>query len=147
MNDPQGEKEELKTLKYSILLVIKHPSLEPDRITNELRMSPTASWVVGEQRSTPAGRRLSGVNESSFWSLKTEAYGDRFFFEGLGDFLTRLEENSEFVINLAETGGSIAIIIHLSGGFNIGDEMSWGDLDRLARLKVSLGIEVFPSTD
>jgi hypothetical protein len=44
---------------------------------------------------------------------------------------------------LVESGGRVLLIADLAGGTNIGDEMNWQDLGRLAAMKISLGVEVF----
>jgi hypothetical protein len=58
-----------------------------------------------------------------------------------------LEGASDFVGEMIESGGSISVIINLAGDTNIGDAIPWRCLERLAALKVDLGIEVFPKFD
>jgi hypothetical protein len=132
------------SLKYRIVLMIKHPNMDPARVSMELGMQPTNSWRAGEERATPTGQRLPGVNPMSFWTSSEEAMGDGLFFEDVLDLVRRLGRSSEFISQIVDDGGSVSVVVQLPGGINIGDELDWLGLTRIAALKITLGIEVFP---
>ncbi len=46
--------------------------------------------------------------------------------------------------DIVSGGGAIDPIVRLPGDTNIGDNLRWPDMPRLAALRVDLGIEVFP---
>lgn len=133
--------------KYRVVLTIKHPNLDARRISRTLGIKPTNHWTAGEGRVTPAGTRLPGTNAASLWTASKEVAGDRFFFGGVLDLVTRLESAAHFISEIVESGGTISIIIQLPGTRNIGDEINWPQLARLVALKVTLGIELFLEFD
>lgn len=131
-------------LKFAIVLMIKHPGMDPARISMELALQPWHSWKVGEPRITPFGKPLPGVNPASYWIWREETTGKRLFFENVLDFVSRLEPSSKFLAEIVDGGGSVSITVRLPGENNIGSSMDWPGLARIAALKIKLGIEVFP---
>lgn len=136
--------EENMALRYSLVLTIKHPTIEPATISEALGLSPTRSWTAGEPRTTPAGTVLPGVNPASFWSLSEARTGHREFFAAALDMVQNLERSVDFLSHLTDSGGIISIVVQLPGKVNIGDQIAPGELMRIARLGIFLGVEVFP---
>lgn len=131
-------------LFYAVRLAIKHPTVDPDRITQALGITPDWSWKVGASRSTPAGRSLPGRHGETYWTSARRVTAHRAFFDTAVDFLDMLERHADFVRGLADSGGTVAIVAHLSGADNIGDDLTPAMLARMAALNIGLGIEVFP---
>ena len=131
-------------LKFAIGLMIKHPTMDPARISMELGLQPWHSWKAGEPRVTPVGKRLPGVNPTSYWVSREEVTGKRLFFENVLELVSRLEPSSQFIAEIVDGGGFVSITVQLPGERNIGDSMDWPGLARIAALKIELGIEVFP---
>jgi hypothetical protein len=52
--DDNWEEEIKRSLRYEIRLLIKHPDMDPARITEELRLKPNLSHLVGNPRMTKA---------------------------------------------------------------------------------------------
>lgn len=75
------------------------------------------------------------------WEVRN---GDRYFFTRLEKLLDRFSKHRDFLRRVAETGGETNFIIDLPGKANIGDLLSERAVARLADLKGSLGVEVFP---
>jgi hypothetical protein len=132
-------------LRYEVSLMIKHPSLDPARISQELGLVPEHSWVAGAPRRTPAGTSLPGTYPNSYWVTSQVVRGRRFFFEGAVAMLERLEAASEFIRGVTDSDGKVSITVNLYGGQNIGDAIDWSVLMRFAALEVELGVEVFPT--
>jgi hypothetical protein len=130
---------------YTLSLSIKHPNLDPEDITRRLGVTPSRSWSAGSERETPAGTRLSGTNDSSYWVASRKAVGERAFFDGMNRWIESLESSSDFIELITSTGGTIMIVIGLPGRINIGDEIADSGLARLCRLNIHLGVEVFPN--
>lgn len=141
--DPSSEDDE--HLRYSVGLMIKHPTLDPAEISRELGMVPKHSWVAGASRETPAGTPLPGTYPHSYWVTSEVVRGRRFFFEGAVAMLERLEAASDFVRGITDSGGTVAINVGLFGGENIGDTIGGSALTRFAALNIQLGVEVFPT--
>jgi len=138
----EGERE---LLRFRIILSIKHPNIDPALITERLGLLPMMSWKAGEQRMTPKGTVLQGKHKASAWGHSFHVYGDRLFFKSLCDFVGRLEQKADVLLNIHETGGAVMLVVQLPGDVNIGDQIGFSDMKRLFDLKISLGIEVFPN--
>jgi hypothetical protein len=130
--------------QYKIRLLIKHPSTDPADISDRLGIKPGLARKVGDQRLTPIGRALPGVYRETTWSHSEPSSGGRHFFAAIVRLIDQLEPNREYIKGLVETGGYVGLIADLGGRVNIGDEMDWQQLSRLAAMKISLGVEVFP---
>jgi hypothetical protein len=139
-----GTEERNQPMKFGVRLLIKHPTMAPIKITEQLDMSPNVSRLAGQVRATPEGAALDGVYGVSVWSWWVQVDGLRYFFQEVTRLLSKIELQSQFLSQLVDTGGSIDVIVELPGDVNIGDVIRWPDLARLASLKANLGIEVFP---
>ena len=147
MTITQVADEESDLFKYQVRLLIKHPTIDPTRITNSLGLSPNISAIAGSARQTPAGTTLSGVHGVSLWSHSFTVKGNRLFFSDIVKMINKLEPHKALLAEIASSGGSIDLIIHLPGAINIGDVFPWREMARLCALQINLGIEVFPNFD
>jgi hypothetical protein len=136
--------EEDNGLRYSIRLLIKHPSIDPDRITETLGLAPHLSAIAGSERTTPTGTVLPGPHKVSVWSHSFDVKGKRRFFSDVDAMIDRLEPHKALLSAIADGGGNVMLIVHLPGDVNIGSTLRWREMARLANLHVDLGIEVFP---
>ena len=140
----QWDHETDEALRYVIRLMIKHPNIDPARITETLGLVPTVSGIVGSRQMTPAGKALLSVHPVSAWSHWFQVDKRRLFFTDVVKIVDRLEPHKDFLLKITEEGGTIDLIVHLPGDVNIGDSLSWRQLARLSALRIDLGIEVFP---
>ena len=138
-SDASGE-----DFRYVLLFSIRHSQMSPSQISKKLGITPTYSWNAGDQRVTPAGTKLSGVYPSSLWSVAERVSGNRSFFDSLNNIIGKIEKCSDFFLHVSDTGGKVSLIVQLAGDVNLGDELSYESMSRLARLRISLGVEVFP---
>jgi hypothetical protein len=144
MTNAQVDDDERGPLRYSIRILIRHPNIDPDRITNTLGLTPHRSAMVGSVRKTPTGRILPGLHTDSMWSHWFRVERNRLFFSDVVDLIDRLEPHKNFLIELERTGGSTSLVVDLPGDVNIGDVLSWSQMARLSAMRISLSIEVFP---
>lgn len=131
-------------LKFSIRLLICHPTLDPESFTSEIGVLPISSQRVGTPRKTPRGTELPGVYRESKWSCIWETEGARYFFTELRKIINMLLPHADLLKQVTTTGGSANLIVDLSGRSNIGDTLHASELRLLAELNIDLGIEVFP---
>lgn len=131
-------------LKYSIRVLIIHPTLTPDEISDALNLNPDTNQRVGQPRQTPSGTPIGGVWPDTRWSVSEVRNGERLFFTRLDKLLDRFSKYRDFLRRIAESGGRTNFIIGLCGEENIGDVLSEQTVAKLADLKGSLGVEVFP---
>ena len=102
-------------------------------------------WTAGAERRTLAGTLLPGISKTSAWGHSFDVKGERLFSDGVSKMLSVLLSKAEFVHELVNSGGSIGLYVYLPGSVNIGDVLSWKDLEQLASLRVDFGVEVFPN--
>ena len=131
-------------LQYSIRILIIHPTLTPDEISDALNLNPDTDQCVGQPRQTPRGEPTGGVWPDTRWSVSEVRNGDRRFFTRLDKLLDRFGKHRDFLRRVAETGGRTSFIIELPGEENIGSVLTEQAVAKLADLKGSLGVEVFP---
>ena len=131
-------------LLYCIRVLIIHPTLTPEEISGELSLKPRMSKCVGQARRTPKGTPMAGVWPDTRWSVREVRNDDRYFFTRLDKLLDRFRQHRDFLRRIAETGGETHFIIELPGGANIGDTLTEQSVAKLADLKGSLDVEVFP---
>lgn len=143
----QMAEEKDERFRYQVRLLVKHPDIDPARITNTLGLTPNISAIAGSTRETPAGTVLPGVHKVSLWSHSVDVKGNRFFFSDIVEMINKLEPQKALLTEIANSGGSIDLIVHLPGIMNIGDVFRWDDMARLCVLQINLGIEVFPKFD
>lgn len=134
-------------VSYNIVLLIKHPSIDPEVITKQIGLEPFMVRRFGEPRMTPKGTQLEGDWEDSAWSCRFEYEDKRAFFESVDRLIVELEPHHEFLSHLVLDGGNICLIVNLPGERNIGDVLNWKLMERITNLKIDIGIEVFPSID
>jgi hypothetical protein len=131
---------------YNIIFRIRHPSIDPDKLTKRFRMKPHRFWKVGEFRRFPHGDVLKTRNKDSFWSCSEDYVGKvRTFFGKVDRLANRLKRHKAFLHQISAASGKSEIYIQLHGDENIGDTLSPKTLALLAELNIFLSVEVFPS--
>jgi hypothetical protein len=143
VTEPMPDKEDSE-LRYSVRLLIKHPDIDPVRITETLGLTPHLSATAGSERRNPAGAIVPGPHKVSVWSHSFDVKGKRRFFSDVEKMIDKLEPHEVLLSEIANSGGSIILIIDLPGDVNIGSTLHWRELARLSALHIDLGVEVFP---
>lgn len=129
--------------KYGLRLFFKHPDIHPDIITRALQLEPNYAWKSGSKKATPA--KNPRIAKDTYWNYTKIIQGDEgniYFY--LNEIILSLERNKSLIKHISDTLGHIEIDIQLYGGAHIGSVIDWGLLERIAILKINLGVEVFP---
>jgi hypothetical protein len=58
------------TYEFNLSLNIRHPTIDPARITHMLGIEPQHAWRAGDPRRSPAGEGLQGVYRESYWTAR-----------------------------------------------------------------------------
>lgn len=128
---------------FTISLHIKHPSIDPDVITQTLGVTPDHSWACGEPKRSSSGPQ--GVRRNSFWCatlppppmtagfadlLKESAKLQRTMEMASQDFATSLifrllllRRHQEFIQRLVEEGGELSFVVELQAAELTGFKM------------------------
>jgi hypothetical protein len=136
--------EEYSELRYSVRLLIHHPHIDPDRITETLGLTPHLSAIAGSVRKAPNGVILPGRHRTSVWSHSFSVERHRHFFSEVVKMIDRLEPHKALLHEIADSGGFMSLIVNLPGDVNLGSNFRWREMARLSDLHIDLGVEVFP---
>jgi hypothetical protein len=128
---------------YSISLRIYHPSIEPNDISEQLKISPDRSWMVGQQRSTPKGTLLEGVNDETYWIHTFDSEYELGPNDLLKEIFKVLYVNKPFFESIAIDGGRSELYLTIQSGENAGDIVSWKTLESFVHLEIDFSIEIF----
>lgn len=127
-----------------ISIMIKHPTIHLEIISQSLAIEPHFGWTNGDPIVTPSGLRRSGTRVGTYWTYSTDKYKSRDFFKPLGDIVDILYIRKDFIIKLNSGGGTLSITARLSGRNNIGSIVEPKVLQRICDMNALLGVEVFP---
>jgi hypothetical protein len=106
-------------------------------------MGITASilWKAGEPRRTPKGTPLEGVRNSCYCSISFDALTD--LPQSLEAALTTLKKHKDLLQSLSERGVEFAFFVGWFSQSNSGDVLHWQLLDELAKLRISLELDIY----
>ena len=130
--------------RFAIVLLVRHPSMDPKEISRELRLEAFSAWKAGDQIKTPKGTVLPGTRERSSWNHVFEYEGESKLFEEAERVLSRLASKKDFFGRITKEGGYAEIYFQLPGDINQGDSAKPSLLKLMAELGLHLGVEVFP---
>jgi len=128
---------------FTISLRIEHPSERFEAIAQKLALSPVFGYTVGDQRRTPKGRLLEGVNERTYcyFDIIPKQAGD--FIDGLRQAISRLDFYGEFFRELTREGGRVELYAGIFVEGSTGFTLSVNDLEALRRMALELSVEVY----
>jgi hypothetical protein len=142
--------DEAKSKRFHVGLLIIHPTLDPAEITTTLGLDAQSVHRVGDRRTAPNGRPLSGTYPETRWR-----YGRRYetprqwFVDKIAELINDIIPHKAFLRDLRSTGGSACVMVELLGDGYFGDEISRDLLQKLVDLELDLAIECFtvPQSD
>jgi hypothetical protein len=127
---------------YAISLRVRHPNLDPARLTETLHLEPVHSWRAGEPRRSATGATLGGEHRESYWSapLPGQAVGAAAFPLELflGQQLVQLSRHREFLARLQSEGAQLSLLVEMSPVENAVLTLSTGVSRKLADLNIEV---------
>lgn len=133
------------SVPHWIRIRLNHPTMDPAEIGRHFSVQPVRTWRVGERRSTPKGQLLDGVYRSTYWVYSHKVLAD--VDEALIGAVEILESSEEFLKLFIDSGGEVVVDVSWGVDTRAGREINWEILQRLGRLRVSLGTEVLITLD
>ena len=134
--------------EFTVSLRIRHPSIEPSRITETLGIEPQHTWKAGEPRRDPGGGDRAGVYRESYWMGRLmdepQLSGQVSVETVLLQTLTQLRRSQPFLEQLSAEGGVAELSISLFARENFRLELSSDSLALLGRLRLSVALDVQP---
>jgi hypothetical protein len=130
--------------RFDVEIFIVHPTVDPEEIGRALGLEARFLQRAGEERTTPAGRPLSGVYPDTRWRHSARhTVTEKLFASTISAFVERLAPHKDYFVGLRETGGSATVIIQFLGDGYFADSIPPIVLHKLADLGLALGIECF----
>jgi hypothetical protein len=135
--------------EFTISLRIRHPSIDPARITRTLGMEPQHTWQAGQPRRGPGGEALEGVHRESYWMgrLMEEpqlALAGVSVETVLLQALAHLRRSQSFLEQLHAEGGAAELHVSLFARSDFRLELSTQSLALLGRLGLAVALDVHP---
>jgi hypothetical protein len=129
---------------YSVSLRVRHPTLDLQCMTDQLRIEPAHSWTAGEPRRSQSGAALGGNHRESFWSasLPAQMTGpnsmplELFFSQQV----IQLARHREFLSKLQSEGGEVSLLIELSPVANASLTFGAATSRKLADLNIEVEV-------
>jgi len=135
--------------EFTIFLRIRHPGIDPARITRTLGIEPQHTWTAGESRRGPAGEALEGVHRESYWMARlmeepqlalVGVSVESVLLQTLG----HLRRCQSFLEQLHAGGGVAELYISLFARKDFRLELSAESLALLGRLGLAVALDVHP---
>lgn len=129
---------------YNLILRIRHPELDPAKITAALGWKPDQCWKTGDQAVTPTGTKLPGMRVDGLWSKTFRYKREHRITEKITQIMGHLALHKELFHKLDQAGTQSALYLQLRGDTNIGDCIPWDILQKFVELKIAFEFETFP---
>jgi hypothetical protein len=135
--------------EFTISLRLRHPAIDPSRITQTLGIEPQHTWKAGDPRRDPAGGALDGVYRESYWMGRLmdepQLSSARLSVESvLLQTLSHLRRSHDFLEQQHAEGGVAELQISLYAREDFRLELSAQSLALLGRLGLTVALEVHP---
>jgi hypothetical protein len=135
--------------EFTISLRLRHPRIDPARITVTLGIEPQHTWQAGAPRRGPGGEPLEGVHHESYWMgrLMDEpqlALSGVSVESVLVQTLAHLRRSQGFLEQLHTEGGAGELHVSLFARADFRLELSAQTLGLLGRLGLAVALDVHP---
>ena len=130
--------------RFTISLLISHPTLDAREIGNTLGLEGHFQHSAGEQMKTPAGIVLAGSYYDTRWRHCTRYEVEaQWFVAQLEEFVEQLVPHRDFFSDVRDAGGSSSLVISFLGDGYFGDSLSQASLAKIVEMNLDLGFEIF----
>jgi hypothetical protein len=135
--------------EFTISLCVRHPTIDPSRITRSLGIEPQHTWKAGESRRSPTGDELEGVYHQSYWTGRLmdepQLSSEQTSVESvLLQLLSQLSRSHDFLQQLNIDGGAAELVVSLfsRGVFRL--DLSPETSALLGRLRLTIALDIHP---
>ena len=143
MDDPRSAYE------FTVSLRIRHPTIDPAKITAAIAIRPQHTWRAGEPRCDAAGAELGGAHHDSYWmgrlmdepQLSSDSVSaERVILQTL----SQLRRAQSFLEELNAEGGVAELLVSLYAREDFRLELPSDSLILLGRMHLSVALDVHP---
>ena len=146
-----GEEQDgsMSNYEFTITLRIRHPDIDPARITALLGVEPQATWRKGDVRLSADGQPLQGTHRESYWTgrlMPTPQLSAEYSSveAELLKILAQLRKSQDFFLELRSGGGIAELHVSLFARQEFRLDLSSSNLELLGRLGLAVALEVHP---
>jgi hypothetical protein len=137
----------MSTYEFTMSLRIRHPTMDPARITQSLGIEPQHSWRAGEPRCDPAGAPIEGAYRESYWMTRLiedpRLSGGTFSVESLLDqTFSQLRRSQQLFEELQADGGVAELDVTVFARKDFRLDLSADVLAAFGRLGLAIALEV-----
>jgi Domain of unknown function (DUF4279) len=137
----------MSTYEFTVSLHIRHPTIDPARITQTLGIEPQHTWQAGGPRRGPTGEELEGVYRESYWTARLmdepQLSAEGVSVESvLRETASLLRRSRGFLEQLSSDGGvaELQVSLFARGDFRL--ELPAESLALLGRLRLEVVLDV-----
>ena len=127
---------------FDIGILIQHPFIDPDKITDELGLQPTSKSRRNDPVVTPKGRETGDRYKLTSWSYFDERSSSS-PNERINTLLKKIERVEGFIGGIGKDGGRVTLIIRHDGDGYDHCEIGPDVTHLLANMSIVIGFEVF----
>jgi hypothetical protein len=139
--------------EFTVSLRIRHPRIEPAKITEVLGINPQHSWKAGDPHPSrhAGGTGIEGEYRDSYWTAPIMEQ-PRLATTGVSvesvlvQTINQLRRAESFLQQLTAEGGTLQLAVSLLGRENFRLELSPDTMALLARLGIAVVLDVHPNT-
>lgn len=134
-------KSEMLSFGYAASLHIDHPTLQLDEVSQRLGITARSMHRAGEERRTPK----KGTYPTNHWSCDLPTEDQQDLTDFLGNIVSKLKPNRDFLRELAETGGEVCVFIGVGSSRCCAHQFDRELLHDLADTGIDLRIDFYGS--
>ena len=135
--------------EFTVSLRIRHPTIDPAKITATLALQPQHIWQAGQPRCDPAGTELGGTHHDSYWMARLmdepQLSSNGLSVEGvILKTLTHLRRAQSFFEQLNAEGGVAELLVSLYAREDFRLELASDSLTLLGRMHLAIAMDIHP---
>ena len=139
----------MSAYEFTVSLRIRHPTIDPVKITTTLGIQPQHAWRAGEPRCDAAGAELGGAHHDSYWMGRLmeepQLSSNCVSLEGvILKTLTQLRVAQSFLQQLNAEGGVAELLVSLYARNDFRLDLPPDSLTLLGRMHLGLAVDIHP---
>lgn len=135
--------------EFTVSLRIRHPTIDPQTISDTLGIQPLHTWRAGRPRCDLAGAEIGGAHHDSYWMARLmenpQLSSDGVSVERvIVTTLSQLRRAQTFLEQLHAEGGLAALLVSLYARADFRLELPADSLTLLGRMHMAVVLDVHP---
>src|SRR5262245_43459063 len=129
--------------RTKLSLHIVHPTRDLSSACGSLGLVPKYVWKKGEERRTPKGKKIGGVQEYSYCSIELGPISSEPLPKKIQAALDRLQPHRSILRRLAHTGGKVSFFVGWFCDEHTGERFDALLLGRMASLRIGFDLSIY----